>query len=90
MELVKTVVSFFGKGEKPVGNSRDSYYFIYPRDKNGLRTGQTIAVLVHEGRMFHGIATCSKEDTFSKATGRELALYRAKLALDKHLARKAQ
>lgn len=84
MELIKTVVSIL-KGDSM--NSRKTHYFIYPRDKSGKRTGQTIAILIHEGKAFHGLAMCSEEDSFCKATGRELALERAYEALERHLDR---
>lgn len=87
MSMIKTVVTSLVGDSKPMSNSRSTYYFIYPRDKTGKRTGQTIAVLVDNGRIFHGISTCSTEDTFCKATGRSLALERAQEALDKHILR---
>lgn len=60
-----------------------SQYFIYPRDKNGNLLGITICVLSHDNKVFHGQALCSKEDTFNKKVGREIALARANKALEK-------
>lgn len=71
MDLLNKIV------EKVIGSSRTSHYFIYPRNKDGKRTGQTICVLLHDGRIFHGISTCSKDDQFSRETGRDLAVKRA-------------
>lgn len=69
-------------------NSRASHYFIYPRNKDGKRTGQTLCVLLHEGKMFHGMSTCSKEDQFCKDTGRKIALIRAQSSVQRYEARK--
>lgn len=60
------------------------HYFIYPRNKEGKRTGHTICVLLKEGKIFHGTALCSKEDQFAFSKGRELAMERALAAYDKH------
>lgn len=60
-------------GRKDETSGRDSHYFIYPRDKEGKVTGQTICVMLHDGKIFHGMSTCSKEDQYCKKTGRELA-----------------
>jgi hypothetical protein len=66
--------------------TRDKY-FIYPRNKDGKRTGHTICVLLKDGKMFHGTALCSADDQFSRAEGRELAELRALEAYVKHKAR---
>lgn len=52
-------------------------YFIYPRDKQGKRTGHTICVLAREGRIYHGTALCAATDQFAFKRGRELAKERA-------------
>lgn len=58
--------------------SRSDHYFIYVRDKNGVRiTGHTICVMVRDGKIFHGTSLCSKKDNFNYETGRELALKKA-------------
>lgn len=85
------MVSVFGvKKDTSVNNSRTTHYFIYPRDKAGKRTGQTICILLHEGKMFHGISTCSEEDQFCKKTGREVALQRAERSVALYESRKEE
>lgn len=62
---------------------QSQHFFIYPEDKNGVRTGHTICVLTlldpidQALRTFYGTALCSKEDVFEYRRGRELALNRA-------------
>ena len=68
--------------------SRSLGYFIYPRDKNGVKTGHCIAVVLREGLIFSGTSLCAKNDQFSKAIGRELALQRAEESYQKFIARK--
>lgn len=77
-------------GEKSSSEtSRKSHYFIYPRNKEGKRTGQTLCVLMHDGRIFHGMSTCSNDDQFCKTTGRNLALTRAQQCVERYERRKA-
>lgn len=64
-----------------------THYYIYPRDKNGKRTGHTICVLLKEGKIFHGTALCSGQDQFSRVEGRQIALERAEEAYDRYIAR---
>ena len=60
-----------------------SHFFIYPEDKNGVRTGHTICVLSlldpvdNVLRTFYGTALCSEADTFEYRVGRDLAYNRA-------------
>lgn len=63
-------------------------YFIYPRDKRGKLTGHYICVMVHEGKIFHGMALCSVNDSFNKETGRKLAHERALKSIEKHKTKK--
>lgn len=70
--------------------NRRETIFIYPKTKNGERTGHTIAVVIREGMMFYGEALCSKEDQFSRKEGRELALVRAEERYKKYLERTAK
>ena len=58
-------------------STRTSQFFIYPRDCEGNLTKNVICVILREGKMYHGEATCSKKDNFSKKLGRELAFNRA-------------
>lgn len=62
-------------------------YFIYPRDIRGNRTGHTIAIIVREGKAFHGTSLCAPADQFDHSVGRSLALARAEEAYRKHLKR---
>ena len=71
-------------------SDRTDHFFIYPRDTKGNRTGHTICVLLREGKMFHGVALCSKKDSFEKVVGRELAHIRALEAYNKHLEKEQQ
>lgn len=72
------------------------YYFIYPENKNGKRTGHTICVLngqdplTKEPRSFYGIALCSEEDHFEYAEGRKLSLDRAKEIRDSFYERRSK
>lgn len=70
--------------------NRSDYYFIYPRNKNGKRTGHCICVLLRENKMFHGEALCSENDQFSKKQGRLLSFERAEAAYMRYVARCAQ
>lgn len=70
--------------------SRSDHYYIYPRTKNGERTGHTICVLVRDGMIFHGTSLCSKKDQFVLKTGRELAKERAEAAYCAHATRTGQ
>lgn len=60
----------------------DNKCFYYPKDKDGERIGNTLCVLVRDGRIFIGEAVCSVEDQFCKATGREFASRRAEAAYE--------
>lgn len=64
-----------------------SHYYIYPRDKRGVRTGHTICVLLKDGKIFHGTALCSIKDQFSRAEGRKRALERAEETYSRYLER---
>ena len=88
--LNKIMVTVFGNNENTVTppTSRGSMYYIYPKNKEGKRTGQTLCVLLHDGRIFHGLSTCSKEDQFCRSTGRKIALIRAQGAVSRYEARK--
>lgn len=55
----------------------ESEAYHYTKNKNGKRTGNTVCVLVKEGRIFFGEAICSPEDQFSRAKGREVAKKKA-------------
>lgn len=87
--LGKICTSLFGSEPVVKETSRKSHYFIYPRNKEGKRTGQTLCVVLHDGRIFHGLSTCSQADQFNKNTGRELALNRAKQCVERYERRKA-
>lgn len=63
------------------------HYYIYPRDKNGNKTGHTICVLQRDGKIFHGESLCSDQDQFQYKVGRELAYQRAVEAYVRHLDR---
>ena len=63
--------------------SREQYY-IYPKDKQGKRTGHCICVIVREGMVFHGISLCAEDDQFVFSVGRALALERAEAAYRGH------
>jgi len=67
-------------------NRRDTI-FVYPKDKNGKRTGHTVAVVLREGMMFYGEALCSEADQFCKKSGRDLALARAEERYQRYLDR---
>ncbi len=49
----------------------------YTKDKHGRRTGNTVCVLLREGRIFFGEAICSSEDQFARYKGREVAKRKA-------------
>jgi hypothetical protein len=49
----------------------------YPKDARGKRTGNTVCILVRDGRIFVGEAVLSPEDQFSKKVGREISKQRA-------------
>lgn len=70
----------------------EKYFFIYPEDKNGKRTGHTICILVDsvcgETKVFHGISLCSPKDQFEYTKGREKALKRAETIRDNHILKK--
>lgn len=70
----------------------EQYFFIYPEDKNGKRTGHTICILVDsvcgETKAFYGIALCSPEDQFEYSKGREKSLKRAEAIRDNCLLKK--
>ena len=51
--------------------------YFYPKDKKGVKTGHTIAVLVRGSKVFFGEAICSPEDNFNKKIGRMLSSQRA-------------
>ena len=64
------------------------YFFIYPKDKNGKRTGHTLCILMgvdknNIPRAYYGIALCSEKDQFSYVEGRSRALARAEEAYSK-------
>lgn len=61
-------------------NRRSESFFVYPKDKNGQRTGHCIAIILREGMMFEGTALCAKTEQFSKKLGRAIALSRAQEA----------
>jgi len=67
--------------------SRTDHYFIYPRNKNGQRTGHTICVLIRGGKVFHGTSLCSQHDQFELKKGRELSKQRAEEAFERHIER---
>lgn len=69
--------------------SRTDHYFIYPRTKNGNRTGHTICVLIRNGKVFHGTSLCSENDQFELKKGRLLAKERAEEAYNRHILRNA-
>jgi len=69
--------------------SRTDHYFIYPRNKNGERTGHTICVLIRNGKVFHGTSLCSENDQFELKTGREISKARAEEAYNRHILRNA-
>lgn len=58
-------------------SSRTDHFFIYPKDKQGNRTGHTICVLLRNGMMFEGTSLCSKDEQFSRKVGRTIAYDRA-------------
>ncbi len=66
-----------------------SHYYIYPKDKHGRKTGHTIAVLIKDGKIFHGMSLCSAEDQFEYSKGRKLSLVRAEEAFERFEARQA-
>lgn len=88
--LRKLAVAVLGGKTNETPCSRTSHYFIYPRNKEGKRTGQTVCVLLHDNRIFHGISTCSKDDQFCKDTGRNLALERANDSVRRYEIRKSR
>ena len=49
----------------------------FEKDKEGKRTGKTIAVLFDGDQRFIGISHCSKKDQFSKKIGKTIAIGRA-------------
>lgn len=55
----------------------NNHFFIYPKDKEGRPTGNTICVFNKDGKNFIGEAVCSKKDNFDKSVGRKLSLERA-------------
>jgi hypothetical protein len=65
-------------------NRQEEFYYIHPKDKDGKYYGITICVLVRDGVIFHGQATCSKEEQFNKKIGRELSHQRAEDAYQKN------
>lgn len=68
--------------------NRSDHYFIYPRNKNGKRTGHCICIILREGLMFHGTSLCSEKDQFSKKEGRLIAFDRAVEAYMRYVDRK--
>ena len=69
--------------------NRKDHYFIYPRDKNGKRTGHTICIVLRDGCMFHGETLCGEKDQFSKKQGRLISFDRAQQAYMRYLSRQA-
>lgn len=67
---------------------RDDSFFIYPKNKNGKRTGHCIAVILRDGLMFEGTSLCSENDQFSKKEGRLIAFNRAQEAYMRFVARR--
>lgn len=63
-------------------SNRTDHFFIYPKGTDGHPTGNTICVLLREGKMYHGEAICSDDDQFDKKIGREIAYDRAVEAAD--------
>jgi len=61
----------------------------YPKQINGKRTGNTICVLIVDGRIFVGEAVCSHKDQFSKKIGRTIAKGRAMESVQRFLEKKA-
>lgn len=53
----------------------------HERDSNGNHTGRTIAIIWKGDHRFVGVSECSEKDQFCKATGRYLALSRARGAM---------
>lgn len=88
--LNKLMTVVFGSDEESSASlsSRSSQYYIYPKNKEGKRTGQTLCVLLHDGRIFHGLSTCSDKDQFCRDTGRQIALSRAQNSVVRYKARK--
>ena len=60
-------------------------YFYYPKDKNNKALGQTVAIIIEDGKPFIGVANTSKEDRFVKKIGRQIALDRAKEQYNSYL-----
>jgi hypothetical protein len=48
------------------------------------RGGFSITLMESEGRPVVGISKCCMKDTYCKASGRNISMYRARLALDKY------
>lgn len=88
MGLVNKIVEFVSGVKAEKSTSRSTHYYIYPRTKDNKRTGQTLCVLLHDGKIFHGMSTCSKDDQFCKDTGRKIALIRAQSSVQRYEARK--
>lgn len=59
------------------------FTFVYPKDKDGKRSGYTIAVLVKNKKIFTGVALCSTNDHFCKKTGQTIATERAGQAYER-------
>ena len=64
-------------------NKESKPYFIYPKDKDGNYSKQTICIIYRDGRPFEGTALCHEDDEFNKKVGRALALERAEAAYKK-------
>jgi hypothetical protein len=75
---------------------RKNFYFIYPEDKQGRKTGHTICVInkedpvTKEVKTFHGIALCGPEDQFEYVIGRDLAYERAEEAYQGYVKRQQE
>jgi hypothetical protein len=68
----------------------ESECYHYPKFPNGKKTGNTICVLVREGRLFLGEAVLSHPDQFCKQTGREIAKARAEQSYKSWLLKQIQ
>ncbi len=67
-----------------------NYFFIYPKDKKGKKSGHSICIMLDKDkdgqpRVYYGISLCSLQDQFTYETGRKLALDRATEAKNKKL-----
>lgn len=59
-------------------------FYFYPRSKKGIVVGDSIAVIIHDGRPFVGYARLSSDDQFNRKVGRKIALDRANKQLERY------